>query len=376
MKVCLLNYEYPPIGAGAATATEAMAQALVRLGHEAIVVTSAFGGLSGMKDESGVQVLRLPTGRKRADACSIREMAVFAARASLQLPSIIKTRKCDGIIAFFSIPCGPAAWWAAARCGVPYVISLRGGDVPGTEPSLNGMHRFLALFRRMILRRARTVIANSEGLRQLSLAADPVPVEVIPNGVDTVRFSPSKAPRGDDAFRVLAVGRLQDQKNHTFALRILAKAKAGLAGKLEYHIVGDGPLRVFLEKQADELGLASNIVWHGWTTRDQMPDLYRSCDCLLHPTLYEGMPNVVLEAMSCGLPVVVSDVAGNRETVKDGVTGFVRQLGEEAPFVEVLTDLSANVELRTRLGHAARECVRSEYDWERVACRYVEVLGA
>ncbi len=374
MKVCLLNYEYPPIGAGAATATEAMARALVRLGHEAVVVTSAFGNLSGWRDESGVKVLRLPTGRKRAEACTIREMAVFAARVALQLPSVIKARKCDGIIAFFSIPCGPAAWWAARRCGVPYIISLRGGDVPGTELGLARMHRFLAPLRRMILRGARAVIANSEGLRQLSLAADPVPVSVIPNGVDTARFSPATAARGDDVFRVLAVGRLQDQKNHTFALRILAQAKARLAQKLEYHIVGDGPLRATLETQADRLGLAPNIIWHGWTTRDQMPDLYRSCDCLLHPTLYEGMPNVVLEAMSCALPVVVSDVAGNRETVQDGVTGFVRTLGDEAPFVEALTDLASNPESRARIGRSAREHVRAEFDWDQVARQYAEAL--
>lgn len=374
MNICLLNYEYPPIGAGAATATEAMARSLVKLGHGAVVVTSAFGDLTGRRDEAGVKVLRIPTGRRRADACSIQEMAVFAARAALQLPSILKQQKCDAIIAFFSIPCGPAAWWAAKRCGVPYIVSLRGGDVPGTEKHLGTMHRLLAPLRRMILRGARAVVANSEGLRQLSLAADPVEVQVIPNGVDTNRFCPANEPRGDNTFRVLAVGRLQEQKNHTFALRILAQAKSRLSRPLEYHIVGEGPLRAALELQAKDLGLAANIVWHGWLPRERLPELYRSCDCLLHPTLYEGMPNVVLEAMAGGLPVIASEVAGNRETVIDGKTGFVRILGDAAPFGDALMSLASDPLLRRQLSTAARSWVESECGWDRATERYLELF--
>lgn len=374
MNVCLLNYEYPPIGAGAATATEAMARSLVKLGHGANVVTSAFGDLTGWRNEAGVQVLRIPTGRRRADACSIREMAVFAARAALELPAIVKSRKCDVIIAFFSIPCGPAAWWASKRCGVPYIVSLRGGDVPGTEKHLGTMHRLLSPLRRMILRGARAVVANSEGLRQLSLAADPVEVRVIPNGVDISRFRPAENSRSDETFRVLAVGRLQEQKNHTFALRILAQVKPQLSRPLEYHIVGDGPLRSALEKQAGELGLTSNIVWHGWLPREQLPELYRSCDCLLHPTLYEGMPNVVLEAMASGLPVIASEVAGNRETVLDGKTGFVRILGDAAPFADALILLASDPLLRHQLSAAARSWVKSECGWDQATERYLELL--
>lgn len=370
MNLCLLNYEYPPIGAGAATATEAMARSLVRLGHGVVVVTSAFGDLSGWRDEDGVQVLRIPTGRKRADACSIREMSVFAARAAWRLPAIIRDRKCDGIIAFFSIPCGPAAWWAARFCHVPYLVSLRGGDVPGTETSLNTMHAVLAPLRRIVLRGARAVIANSEGLRQLSLAADPIDVRVIPNGVDTTRFTPATADRDDNTFRILAVGRLQEQKNHAFALRILAQAKPRLAQKLEYHIVGDGPLRGALERQAEELGLVPNIIWHGWLPRDRLPELYRSCDCLLHPTLYEGMPNVVLEAMASGLPVIASEVAGNRETVIEDKTGFVRKLGDPAPFADALASIATDAKLRQRLSSSARAWVEKECSWDGTTERY------
>ncbi len=375
MKLCLLNYEYPPIGAGAATATEALARAMVRLGHEAVVVTSAWNDLSGWSEDGGLKVLRLKTGRRRADACSITEMAAFTASAAWHLPSIIKERRCAGIIAFFSIPCGPAAWWAASRAGVPYVVSLRGGDVPGTEARIGWMHRVLTLPRRFVLRRARAVIANSEGLRTLSLAADPIPVRVIPNGVDTERFTPAAALRDDGMFRILAVGRLQEQKNHSFALGVIAALVNAIPQRVEYHIVGDGPLRAALEKQAADLGIAGNIVWHGWMKREQIAAMYSSCDCLLQPSLYEGMPNSVLEAMAAALPVVASAIAGNVDVIRDGETGWLLPLNDAPAFAERLRQLATSETLRAQIARASREHVLASFSWDAAARDYIGLFA-
>ncbi|MCA1481944.1 hypothetical protein I6F37_44210, partial [Bradyrhizobium sp. NBAIM08] len=92
------------------------------------------------------------------------------------------------------------------------VVSLRGGDVPGTERSLERVHRWLRPVRRMVLAKARAVVANSPGLAQLSMRADPIAVQVIANGVDLETFSPAGSPRAGE-FRFLFVGRLNEQKN-------------------------------------------------------------------------------------------------------------------------------------------------------------------
>jgi glycosyltransferase involved in cell wall biosynthesis len=113
--------------------------------------------------------------------------------------------------------------------------------------------------------------------------APPWTVEVTPNGVDTEKFYPAAATRDDGVFRVLAVGRLQEQKNNAFAMRVLAGARARIPQRLEYHIVGDGPLRSDLQKHAVNLGLAEQVFWHGWLPREQLPEQYRSCDCLFAP---------------------------------------------------------------------------------------------
>ena len=116
----------------------------------------------------------------------------------LEVRRVVRDERIEGIVAFFSIPSGPAAWWAHRATGVPYIVSLRGGDVPGAEAGLGSVHRFLTPFRRCILRSARSVVANSPGLQTLAEKADPGPVRLIPNGVDTEHFSPAAAPPRTD----------------------------------------------------------------------------------------------------------------------------------------------------------------------------------
>ena len=374
LTLCLLNYEYPPIGAGAASATREMAESIARMGHRVIVVAAGIGDLVGERLEAGVRTIRLPCRRTRHDRASLREMLSFVMAARQRLPSIVRDYQCDGIICFFTFPCGPAAWRTWRKTQVPYAISLRGGDVPGLVPSINWIHRVLAPLRRAILRNALSIVANSEGLQQLSHTHDPFPVRVIPNGVNTKRFRPPDQPRADGVFRVLAVGRLQDQKNHAFALHVLANVRRCISQRLEYHVVGDGPLRQELENLARELHLDDVIVWHGWVPREQLAEIYTSSDCLLHPTLYEGMPNAVLEAMAAGLPVVASAVPGNCDLVADGQTGYICALRDQARFSESLIKLAGDEALSQSFGSAARRLVEADYSWDVVSRRYVEIF--
>ena len=192
MKILLINYEYPPIGGGAATATAAIAEHLASLGHTVTVLTSRFRDLKGAIREGDVQVVRCPAIRKCPDRSGILEMFSFLVSAGLMLGSVIRKHRIEASIVFFSFPCGPLGLWGLKRGNVPYVISLRGGDVPGNEAGLNTLHRLLAPLRRLIFRRSVAVVANSPGLKEMSERADPYPVQVIPNGVDTDFSAPLK----------------------------------------------------------------------------------------------------------------------------------------------------------------------------------------
>jgi glycosyltransferase involved in cell wall biosynthesis len=366
MNLLLINYEYPPVGGGAATATQAIARALAAQGHSPHVLTARFGDQPAESEEQDVRIHRIPARRRRIEACSILEMGSFVASALLRIRSLVRRHRIGGVIAFFSFPCGPVARWSDR----PYVVSLRGGDVPGAEPGLARMHALLAPLRRLILRDACAVVANSAGLSAMSEAADPVPVQVIPNGVDTTLFRPGPGPAASGTLRLLFVGRFQAQKNLSWLLRQLAGSSVP---PFSLTLVGDGPLRAELQAEAASLGLSPHLEWLGWQSREQLAALYPRHDVLVNPSLYEGMPNVVLEAMACGLPVVASRVPGNDTLVHDGVNGFLFPLSDAPAFASALTKL-ATADRRAPLGRNALATAES-FSWASVASRYAALFA-
>jgi glycosyltransferase involved in cell wall biosynthesis len=307
------------------------------------------------------------------DRSHVIEMASFLAAGLMFVPAIVRTHQVDGAIVFFSMPCGPIGLVGRWICGVSYIISLRGGDVPGAEPSLNFLHRFLCPIRRTILKNSIAIVANSNGLRKMAETADPFPVRVIPNGVDTEFFIParSKPPRNERVLRILFVGRFRHQKNLPFLFRQAARLAATT---FELHLVGDGPEKQRLEGLAGKLGIASAITWHGWLPPAALLKVYQSADCLVNPSLYEGMPNVVLEAMACGLPVIASSVPGNDELVREGETGFLFDLQEPDSLMNAFGHLMNDRDLCARLGANARNRVTKNFSWSNVAQAYLALF--
>jgi glycosyltransferase involved in cell wall biosynthesis len=378
VRILLVNYEYPPIGAGAANATMFVARALVELGHEVSVVTTAFGQLRGAIEEDGIHVHRLDARRASVDRSNLKEMASFLLAALGKVQQVARERRIEGTIAFFTLPCGPIGWRLKRSLGIPYIISLRGGDVPGLVPELNAAHRLLAPVRRAVLRCAMAVVANSESLARLSQSSDPVPVRVIPNGVDATHFAPGT--RAFDApaepYAILFVGRLTLQKNLSLVLKTFGRISSERRLRVRLHVVGDGPLRAELERLASEVCASGDVIWHGWLPKRELAALYRTSDVFVNPSLYEGMPNTVLEAMASGLPVVASNIGGNDSLVKHGLTGFLFDFADEAGFGRMLCRLIDDPALGRCMGKAGREKAVSSFSWHAVARQYVELFAA
>ncbi len=371
MRILLINYEYPPIGAGAATATYHIARCLVRQGHTVFVLTSCFENLKGWRAEDGVQVFRCRTLRKKAPQSNVPEMFCFVLSASFVLPGLLRSRKIDAMIVFFSFPCGPLGIWGKSVSGIPYIISLRGGDVPGNEPSLKLIHKLLQPLRRLIFRESLAIVANSEGLKVLSEKADPFIVKVIPNGVDTDFFVPALKTCQT---RFLFVGRFREQKNLFFLLKQIDAIAQKIKQEFELHLVGDGPLEYALKKYADNLSMHDRIFWHGWCGKEETRQHYQQAYCILNPSLYEGMPNVLLEAMACGLPVIASNVTGNDAVVRHGETGFLFDLTRHEEFRRAVVQILQNKEMAHIMGQKSRAWVEKAFSWDSVAGGYFRVI--
>jgi len=306
------------------------------------------------------------------DWCSVREMFFFIIAACFSLRKIIQREKIEKSIIFYSIPCGPAGLILKKVFKIPYLISLRGGDVPRHVKSLNLIHSFLAPLRRTILRNADHVVANSESFAELSRRTDPVKVQVIPNGVDTLFFTPQETT--GEIFRLVYAGRFQKEKNISFLIECIRADKDTYAKRITLHLVGDGPLRKQILEKIEEYRLHDMVVCEGWLDKNQLRDLYRRCNCVVNPSFGEGMPNTVLEGMACGLPSLLSRVRGNDAVIIEGKTGYSFGLDDSAEFNMYLKKMMNSRGKTLAMGRYARQWVESAFSWHNSARMYIDLM--
>lgn len=375
MRVLLINYELPPLGGGAGVASEQIALQMAALGHQVTILTSAHRSLPRRERRGGVEIRRIRTLRRGLDRSNLLEIGLFMASACFWALFHPKAETPDAVVAFFGIPGGPPALLLSLRHRIPYVVSLRGGDVPGLSSRIRLYHRVMRPLTLLVWRRAARVIANSRHAAQLARATAPETViELVPNGVDSEAFAPIDAVRPGEGVRMLYVGRLtRGEKGLDVLLRAVAELSGESGPHLEIH--GDGHDRVELEALVRSLGLAHQVSFHGWADRAALPAIYRGADLFTIASREEGMPNVVLEAMASGLPVVGTAIAGIEDLVVDGITGRLVPSEDPAAFAAAVRELAADPELRREMGRAGRRRVEADFTWRRVAEAYLRELG-
>lgn len=374
MNILLINYEFPPLGAGASTATWHIGKELVAMGHRISVLTTGFQNNTGYCFEDGMHVFRCPGIRKKKSESNIIEMLSFDVSAFMFLPWVILRQRIEGCIVFFSFPCGPLGLWANLLFRIPYVISLRGGDVPGNERRLDRIHHVLTPLRRLIYRKSLAVVANSQGLKKLAEKADRHCVHVIPTGIDTSFFKPLKSRGGNSGIWFMFAGRLSIQKNLFTMLDQLAHLKRMIQEEINIHMVGDGPMKKKLQKAAKDLGISENIEWHGWVDKNRLLELYQQSDCFINPSFCEGMPNAVLEAMSCGLPVIASNVPGNNDVISDGENGILYDLNDPSGFQRAFKKVIGSASEMTEMGAKSRKTAKNMFSWKKTAVEYFKIF--
>ena len=370
MKILLLNSEYPPIGGGAGNASANLARLLAK-DNEIILLTSHFDNFQRDEICDGVRIIRVPALRKKMDRSGAVEQISFIFAASFRTLSLVRQFKPDVTLAFFGLPSGAVAWMIKKIFGVPYIVSLRGGDVPGFRPyDFKVFHKLASPFLHVIWHGALSVIDNSQGLHELAAAFDStIEIPIIPNGVDLEKFS---VPARDwSTPHLLSVGRIVYQKGLDLAMRALADLKDL---SWIWTIAGDGPQMQILQTMAEEHGIKDRIHFIGWQSAVQLKEQYRTANIFLFPSRHEGMPNAVLEAMASGLPVVATRIAGNEELVVNGETGALVPTEDVESLRESLRPLLVEAKMREKMGRASRQRVEESFSWDRVAEQYQIIL--
>ncbi|MCP1373348.1 glycosyltransferase family 4 protein [Dyella lutea] len=279
----------------------------------------------------------------------------------------------DCVLASWAYPDAAAAGWLARRMGWPYVVKVHGSDLnvqaedPARRPQI-----------RKALVGARAVVAVSRALadKAVALGVEPARVHVVYNGVDHARFSPGSRPEArhrldlpGDVPVLLYVGNLKASKGCMDLLEAFAPvAQARPGARLVF--VGAGECRDALRARADELGLGGAVRLVGATPHADLPDWFRAATLLCLPSHNEGVPNVVLEAMACGIPVVATRVGGIPEVVP-GEGGLLVPVRDRHALAEALVQATALPWDTGRILEHARQ-----FSWERNLQSLSDILEA
>jgi glycosyltransferase involved in cell wall biosynthesis len=197
------------------------------------------------------------------------------------------------------------------------------------------------------------------------------PVEHVRKGVDTNLFRPDGSHMRAELAAAercvaLVVSRLVPIKNVAFAVDAMALA-ARQQPDLTLVIVGDGPQRAALEARVAALRIGDRVMFAGRVPHEQLPGWYRSADLFVLPSEFDNSPNVVLEAMASGLPIVATDVGGIREYVRAGVNGELVPLDEAETFASAILRYALNPELARAVGCRNRDEAVARFSWAQSA---------
>ena len=370
----MFNHEFPPIGGGGGWVSHFLGKHFAAAGHEVHLITSQFRDCPIDETVEGFHVHRVRALRKNRDVCAVHEMLTYAVSSSLYGLRFAKQFQPDIVQVFFGIPAGGGPYLLQKLRNVPYCVFLGGRDVPSRNPD-PPYYRWLYLLLKPIIRaiwgNASAVVACSEGLRELARETDAdVKMDVIPDGLDLGRFEPVRRDPRPEKVRVLTIGRLIPRKGFQFLIRALPRIIENAGHDFEIEIVGDGPYQRELLRLSEDLGVASYIRFVGSVPYSELPQQYRDADVFILPSLAEGMPLVVLEAMGTGLPIVASRVQGIEELVVEDVNGALFDAGDVDGLADSLVKLINAGEGRVEMGKASVERVKP-YDWKHIADAYL-----
>ena len=361
MRVLTLNYEYPPLGGGAAPASEELATTLVDRGHEVDVVTMGFDGLPDLEIRRGVEIHRVTCLRTSSSMSRPHEMATFLPTGFLRARTLLQQRDYDVVHSHFILPTGTIALALKRRYDVPYVITPHGSDVPGYNPDRFGLlHRATMSMWRRIVEEAETIVSPSNYLAGLirSAGAD-TPIEVVPYGFDHVPYDPDR----DRNERILITSRLFERKGIQFVLEALAEIDTDW----DVVIAGDGPYRTPLERKAKRLEL--DVTFTGWLDRNTaLKSLLETSEVYVFPSSHDNCPVSLLEAMAAGTAVVASKHSGTGEVVGDA--GLVVDPQNVTAVASAIERVQLDSTLRSNLQKMSRKRIEERYDWDRIGERY------
>lgn len=266
----------------------------------------------------------------------------------------------------------------AKRLGLPSVITVHGVLAHRNMVVNFAQHAYLHALGSMILRNANSVVCLTRGDvgEIVKLGCPQEKIRLIPNAVDTARFRPSKKREGN---LIVWIGRFVPEKGLEHLIEA-AQMTAKRAKDAKFLLIGYGPWKTKIAKLAHDYGLLPEVVRiAGPLEADEVAETLGRADVFVFPSVKEGLPISILEAMASGAAVVGSDISGIRDVITHRENGILIPPRNPQALADAILDLLDDNNLRRKMGQKARELMINEYSWDTITSRienvYLETVG-
>ena len=370
-RVLFLNYEYPPLGGGAANATFYLLREFSKIPDlEIDLVTSSVNEERTEKIADNVTIHYLNIHKRgNLHFQSMKDLLVYSWKAYWYSKKLLKLKKYDLCHAFFGIPCG----YLAMKLGLPYIVSLRGSDIPFYNSRFYFLDKFLFHFiSRSVWKNSHSVVALSHDSVNLARQTSKVQkISVIYNGINIQEFHPNPEILGrENTINILFEGRLIERKGLGYLLEAVSQLVPEYPN-IKLLVVSDGPLREKYESYVREHKLSKHVDFLGRLEHDKMAGVYQCSHIFVLPSLNEALSNATQEALASGLPIITTKT-GAAELIEEGRNGYAIEKASSQAIREKIKILLDDPVLRNSMARRSWE-LAEKMGWENVAEKYAKL---
>jgi glycosyltransferase involved in cell wall biosynthesis len=378
MKVAMISDYFPKYGA---KVVQNIIQYSQNFDVDFFVISSTYDQLgnkiqAGVSYDLGVKVYRL---KSFAIECSGTPY-VIPYQYLTAIEEIISVEKPDILHIHFPVCLG--SWIAlhiGKKCGIPVVLTLHGISEGYSDKKLALIAKIMKIPVKYCLQNSDIITAISQLTKEYhekeyALEHD---IVLIPNGVDLDLFKPIQ-PLPKEAFKWIDsnfikigfVGHVRHAKGLHFLVQSANEIIKQSPQNILFIIGGEGPMRQDLMQMVSDRGLEDNFLFPGYIPDESLSYYLNSLDIFVQPSLVEGMPQGVLEAMACGKPIVATDVGGVSEIVDNGVNGYLIDPGSPEQLCNAVVKLVEDANMRRIFGENSQKIVEEKFDWGVLCVKY------
>lgn len=369
MKILLVNYEYKPQGGGAGLGTYNMAKAFQQMGHEVSLLVGwdyKFGQPEILNDIE-THIIRMK--KKNIHQSTALGLLKFVIEGLFKINQITRNKQFDIIQFYFSVPTGILKYGLHKK--VPYVVSLRGMDIPGLH---NDKYNMLSILTQRI---NYEVVKSAAAVTSLSIAAGKyfeefapdIKLDIIPNAVEYEMYQ-IKDSYSVQISKFVAVSRLTEVKKLDLMIKAFAKIHEKYPSVI-LDIYGEGREKDNLKKLIDTCHAGNYIRLKGYASREKLVCVLPEYDVFSLMSVGDSFGIAFIEAMSAGLPVICAKAGGPEEIVIDGETGILAIPDSLDDTVRVIKYCIENPNIMENMGRKARKRVEEYYSISGVAKQHI-----